>query len=76
MRSVPHRPRASTHSLPFPLNVPTLLHRGVGLSYRSTGYGPPVLLIQGTGVQGARWQPQIDDLQLRAYVAAADRACD
>ena len=27
--------------------VPTLLHRGVSLSYRSTGFGPPVLLISG-----------------------------
>src|SRR4051812_16154786 len=36
----------------------TLTHRGCPLSYRVTGSGPPVVLIQGVGVSGDGWRPQ------------------
>jgi pimeloyl-ACP methyl ester carboxylesterase len=42
-----------------------LEHRGCNLTYRVRGTGPPVLLIQGAGVHGSGWQPQIDELQDR-----------
>lgn len=37
-------------------------HRGCPLSYRVRGNGPPVLFIQGVGVHGDGWLPQIDAL--------------
>lgn len=38
------------------------------MAYTLRGAGEPVLLIQGTGVHGAGWKPQVDDL-------AATHAC-
>ena len=35
---------------------------GCHFAYRMRGDGPPVLLIQGTGVHGDGWQPQVDGL--------------
>lgn len=40
----------------------TVEWKGCNLSYSVQGVGPPVLLIQGVGVQGLGWQPQIDEL--------------
>ncbi len=40
----------------------TVEWQGCNLSYSVQGVGPPVLLIQGVGVQGLGWQPQIDEL--------------
>jgi pimeloyl-ACP methyl ester carboxylesterase len=40
----------------------TLNHRGCTLSYSVQGEGPPVLLIQGVGVCGSGWSPQVKDL--------------
>lgn len=40
-------------------------HRGCALAYRLRGEGAPVLLIQGTGVHGDGWQPQVDGLAAR-----------
>lgn len=37
-------------------------HHGCSLSYSLSGKGPPVLLIQGVGVHGAGWLPQVDAL--------------
>ncbi len=37
-------------------------HRGCRLAYSVAGSGPAVLFIQGAGVQGAGWRPQIADL--------------
>jgi pimeloyl-ACP methyl ester carboxylesterase len=48
-----------------PEAVQHLEHRGCGLSYSVLGTGPPVLLIQGAGVHGSGWQPQIEELQAR-----------
>lgn len=37
-------------------------HRGCPLSYEVRGDGPSVLFIQGVGVHGSGWNPQINDL--------------
>lgn len=42
------------HSLP---------HKGCHLAYEISGSGPPVVLIQGVGVHGGAWAPQISVLQ-------------
>jgi pimeloyl-ACP methyl ester carboxylesterase len=38
-------------------------HRGCRLAYRVQGSGQPVLFIQGTGLHGDGWRPQIDTLR-------------
>ncbi len=50
----------------------TIERDGVRLSYSVEGSGPPVLLIQGVGVPGIGWLPQIDALQSRFTVIAID----
>jgi len=40
-------------------------HRGCKLAYDVRGDGPPVLFIQGVGVHGAGWKPQVDALAAR-----------
>lgn len=40
-------------------------HHGCRLDYEVRGTGPPVLLIQGVGVQGDGWRPQVDALAAR-----------
>ncbi len=40
----------------------TLNYGGCALSYRVWGDGPPVVFIQGTGVQGDGWQTQTSEL--------------
>lgn len=42
--------------------MPTLFFDGCNLSYTVRGNGAPVLFIQGVGVQGDAWAPQVDDL--------------
>ena len=37
-------------------------HRGCRLAYQVTGDGPPVVFIQGTGLHGRGWQPQVEEL--------------
>ena len=37
-------------------------HRGCRLAFKVRGKGPPVLLIQGVGVHGEGWRPQVDGL--------------
>ena len=39
-----------------------ITHRGCQLAYEVRGSGPPVLLIQGVGVHGSGWKPQVDEL--------------
>src|SRR6478752_9737116 len=48
--------------------MPIFRFEDCDLSYTVRGNGPPVLLIQGVGVQGDAWMPQTDDL-------AADFTC-
>lgn len=45
--------------------VRTLEHRGCRLAYAVRGSGPPVLLVQGVGVAGSGWTPQVDALSAR-----------
>jgi len=40
-------------------------YRGCRLSFRRGGHGPPVLLIQGVGLHGDGWTPQVDALRSR-----------
>jgi len=42
------------------------------ISYGMTGSGPAVLLIQGVGVEGRAWQPQIECLRSRFTVVHVD----
>ncbi len=42
--------------------MPMLKLHGSNLNYEVRGNGPPVLLIQGTGVAGSGWAPQITGL--------------
>lgn len=42
--------------------MPDVLFEGCRLHYTVRGGGPPILLIQGVGVQGEAWTPQTDDL--------------
>lgn len=37
-------------------------HKGCRFAYEKSGSGDPVLLIQGVGVHGAGWRPQVDRL--------------
>ena len=45
------------------MQTSTIEHRGCRLAYDTAGSGPPVLFIQGTGVHGDAWRPQIDVLR-------------
>jgi pimeloyl-ACP methyl ester carboxylesterase len=40
-------------------------HKGCRLSYEIRGTGPPAIFIQGVGVHGCAWKPQIDSLSAR-----------
>lgn len=40
----------------------THLHKGCALAYEIRGSGPPVVFIQGLGIHGGAWKPQIDVL--------------
>src|SRR5262249_38133539 len=40
----------------------TTTYRGCKLSWSVAGNGPPVVLIQGVGVAGGAWEPQVDAL--------------
>lgn len=45
-----------------PADPPPVEHRGCPLAYQVRGNGPPVLFIQGVGVHGGGWRPQVDGL--------------
>lgn len=62
MRDVLHTLPVIPPSLPEPR---TLEYEGCRLSYRVLGEGPPVLLIQGVGVHGDAWWPQVALLSAR-----------
>ncbi len=42
--------------------MPVLAHEDVEIAYEVRGDGPPVVLIQGVGVPGCGWGPQVDGL--------------
>jgi len=52
--------------------VKTLETGGAVLRYTREGAGLPVMLVQGVGVIGEGWRPQIDSLRDRYTVVAAD----
>lgn len=52
--------------------MPTLPRDGCTLHYDVEGSGPPVLLIQGCGVGGDGWRPQLDALKERYTVVSFD----
>ena len=43
--------------------MPQLIRDDATIHYEVEGQGPPVLLIQGVGVIGAGWRPQIEGLR-------------
>jgi pimeloyl-ACP methyl ester carboxylesterase len=45
--------------------MPALEHKSCRLSYDVRGAGPPVVFIQGAGVHGSGWKPQVDSLSSR-----------
>jgi pimeloyl-ACP methyl ester carboxylesterase len=44
------------------MSAHVLEHRGCRLAYEVAGDGPPVLFIQGVGVNGRGWTPQVEGL--------------
>ncbi|MEO8131824.1 MAG: alpha/beta fold hydrolase, partial [Bryobacteraceae bacterium] len=40
----------------------SLLHKGCPLAYKTSGKGAPVVFIQGVGLHGDGWKPQVDEL--------------
>ena len=52
--------------------MPTLTTPGATLFYSRAGTGPPVLLIQGVGVIGNGWAPQVDELGNRFTLISFD----
>src|SRR5439155_1633821 len=62
--SAPRIAQRGAHMTPTaPPDEPTPVeHHGCRLVYRVGGDGPPVLLVQGVGVHGDGWRPQVDAL--------------
>jgi len=52
--------------------VPVIETAGLRISYLVEGHGPPVLLVQGAGLVGEGWRPQIDGLGDRFTLVAFD----
>lgn len=52
--------------------MPTLERPDTTIAYEVDGSGPPVLLIQGVGVIGAGWTPQVEGLRDRFTLCAFD----
>ena len=52
--------------------MPTIDRSGSSLYYTRAGSGPAVLLVQGVGVVGQGWQPQVEGLRDRFTVVAFD----
>jgi aminoacrylate hydrolase len=52
--------------------VPFLTRSDLRINYSRTGEGPAVLFIQGVGLPGGAWQPQIDGLSDRYDVVTFD----
>lgn len=52
--------------------MPSIETRGAVIHYAVEGDGPPVLMIQGAGVIGEGWRPQIEALRARFRVVTFD----
>lgn len=46
---------------------------GVDIAYEVTGHGPPVICIQGVGVIGAGWRPQVETLARQFRIITFDQ---
>ena len=65
----PHPGRDSTDSMSLRHELPSRAsHLGCELAYWARGDGPPVFFIQGTGLHGNGWLPQVEPL-------SEDHAC-
>src|SRR5690606_10255312 len=51
--------------MPTTPTISTFDHRGCTFTYAARGEGAPVLFIQGVGVHGAGWNPQVEGLSAR-----------
>ncbi len=52
--------------------MPTIATKNARIQYWITGTGPAVILVQGVGVIGEGWRPQIDELKDRYTVVWLD----
>ena len=52
--------------------MPTLSIDGAELSYQVSGSGPPILFVQGVGLAGLAWSPQVAALSLRHRCITVD----
>jgi len=52
--------------------MPTFEHAAAKIAYQGQGAGPPVLFIQGVGVPGSGWRPQLEGLAERFHCVAFD----
>ncbi|MBI2502526.1 MAG: alpha/beta fold hydrolase [Candidatus Latescibacteria bacterium] len=52
--------------------MPTFEHADAEIAYQVQGDGPPVLFIQGVGVPGSGWRPQLEGLAGRFCCVAFD----
>ena len=52
--------------------MPTIKRGGAAIHYARAGSGPAVLLIQGAGVVGNGWRPQVESLSRRFTVVTFD----
>lgn len=52
--------------------MPSFTHESLTLAYEEAGAGEPVLLLQGIGVVGNGWRPQLDGLAHRFHLVAPD----
>lgn len=66
----PSRPTQPRPLLQFA--VPTIATERARIQYWKTGKGPAVVLVQGAGVIGEGWRPQIDELKDRYTVLWID----
>ena len=52
--------------------MPTFEHAAAKIAYQTQDTGPPVLFIQGVGVPGSGWRPQLEGLADRFHGVAFD----
>lgn len=52
--------------------MPDIAIDGTTIHYDTAGAGPVVLMLQGVGLIGAAWKPQVDDLQSNYTVITVD----
>lgn len=52
--------------------MPSFEHATAKIAFQTQGAGPPVLFIQGVGVPGGGWRPQLEGLADRFHCAAFD----